>query len=65
MLDGLGEALQVQRAPAARLGLWRNLREFRAGGMGTLLLAERAWHLVEEVFGPRPLRQWVLSFPHP
>jgi len=26
-------------------------------------MAESARHLVEEVFGPRPVRQWVLSFP--
>ena len=28
-------------------------------------MAESARHLVEEVFGPRPVRQWVLSFPVP
>lgn len=28
-------------------------------------MAESARHLVEEVFGPRPVRQWVLSFPYP
>ncbi|WP_395794973.1 protein kinase [Aquimonas sp.] len=42
VLEGLGEALQVQRAPGARLGPWRILRELGAGGMGTVLLAERA-----------------------
>lgn len=42
VLEGLGEALQVQRAPGARLGPWRVLRELGAGGMGTVLLAERA-----------------------
>lgn len=28
-------------------------------------MAESARHLAEEVFGPRPVRQWVLSFPYP
>jgi len=28
-------------------------------------MAESARHLAEEVFGPRPVRQWVLSFPVP
>ncbi len=28
-------------------------------------MSESARHLVEEVFGPRPVRQWVLSFPYP
>ena len=28
-------------------------------------MAESARHLVEEVFGARPVRQWVLSFPYP
>ncbi len=28
-------------------------------------MAESARHLVDEVFGPRPVRQWVLSFPYP
>jgi len=28
-------------------------------------MAESARHLVEEVFGPRPVRQWVLSVPVP
>ena len=28
-------------------------------------MAESAWHLVEEVFGPRPVRQWALSFSYP
>jgi len=28
-------------------------------------MAESARHLVEDVFGPRPVRQWVLSFPYP
>ena len=28
-------------------------------------MAESARHLVEEVYGPRPVRQWVLSFPYP
>ncbi len=28
-------------------------------------MAESARHLVEEVFGPRPVRQWVLSVPFP
>ena len=28
-------------------------------------MAESARHLVEAVFGPRPVRQWVLSFPYP
>ena len=27
-------------------------------------MAESARHLVEELFGPRPVRQWVLSFPY-
>jgi len=26
-------------------------------------MAESARHLVDEVFGPPPVRQWVLSFP--
>ncbi len=29
---------------------------------GARRMAESARHLVEEVFGPRPVRQWVLSF---
>ncbi len=32
---------------------------------GVRRMAESARHLVEEVFGPRPVRQWVLSFPYP
>jgi len=28
-------------------------------------MAESARHLAEEVFGPRPVRQWVLSVPVP
>jgi hypothetical protein len=32
---------------------------------GARRMAESARHLVEEVFGPRPVRQWVLSFPLP
>jgi hypothetical protein len=32
---------------------------------GARHMAESARHLVNEVFGPRPVRQWVLSFPHP
>ena len=32
---------------------------------GARRMAESARHLVEEVFGPRPVRQWVLSFPYP
>jgi len=28
-------------------------------------MAESARHLAEEVFGSRPVRQWVLSFPYP
>lgn len=41
-----------------------------ARSAGSARVAARdAWpsarHLVEEVFGPRPVRQWVLSFPYP
>ena len=32
---------------------------------GARRMAESARHLVEEVFGERPVRQWVLSFPYP
>lgn len=32
---------------------------------GARRMAESARHLVEEVFGPLPVRQWVLSFPYP
>ena len=32
---------------------------------GARRMAESARHLVEDVFGPRPVRQWVLSVPHP
>ena len=32
---------------------------------GARRMAESARHLVEDVFGPRPVRQWVLSFPYP
>jgi len=32
---------------------------------GARRMAESARHLVEEVFGPRPVRQWALSFPYP
>jgi hypothetical protein len=32
---------------------------------GARRMAESAKHLVEDVFGPRPVRQWVLSFPYP
>ena len=32
---------------------------------GARRMVESARHLVEEVFGPRPVRQWVLSFPYP
>jgi hypothetical protein len=30
---------------------------------GARRMAESARHLAEQVFGPRPVRQWVLSFP--
>ena len=32
---------------------------------GARRMAESAKHLVEDVFGPRPVRQWVLSVPYP
>lgn len=32
---------------------------------GARRMAQSARHLVEEVFGARPVRQWVLSFPYP
>lgn len=32
---------------------------------GARRMAESARHLMEDVFGPRPVRQWVLSFPYP
>ncbi|MBX3701372.1 MAG: transposase [Dokdonella sp.] len=32
---------------------------------GARCMAESARHLVEDVFGPRPVRQWVLSLPYP
>jgi hypothetical protein len=32
---------------------------------GARRMAESARHLVEDVFGARPVRQWVLSFPYP
>jgi Transposase zinc-binding domain/Putative transposase len=32
---------------------------------GARRMAASARHLVDEVFGPRPVRQWVLSFPYP
>ena len=32
---------------------------------GARRMAESARHLVEAVFGARPVRQWVLSFPYP
>ncbi len=32
---------------------------------GARRMAESARHLVKEVFGPRPVRQWVLSVPYP
>ena len=32
---------------------------------GARRMAESARHLVEDVFGPRPVRQWVLSVPYP
>src|SRR5690606_31500697 len=32
---------------------------------GARRMAESARHLVDEVFRPRPVRQWVLSFPYP
>ena len=32
---------------------------------GARRMAESARHLVEEVFGAHPVRQWVLSFPYP
>jgi len=32
---------------------------------GARRMAESARHLAEEVFGSRPVRQWVLSFPYP
>jgi len=32
---------------------------------GARRMAESARHLVEDVFGPRPVRQWVLSIPVP
>ena len=32
---------------------------------GARRMVESARHLEEEVFGPRPVRQWVLSFPYP
>ena len=32
---------------------------------GARRMAESARQLVDDVFGPRPVRQWVLSFPYP
>ena len=32
---------------------------------GARRMAESARHLAEAVFGPRPVRQWMLSFPYP
>jgi hypothetical protein len=32
---------------------------------GARRMAESSRHLVDDVFGPRPVRQWVLSFPYP
>jgi eukaryotic-like serine/threonine-protein kinase len=41
-LDELGSAPLPTRSAGARLGPWRVLREIGAGGMGTVLLVERA-----------------------
>jgi hypothetical protein len=32
---------------------------------GARRMAESARHRVDDVFGTRPVRQWVLSFPYP
>ena len=55
------------RAGRLALGL-RGLIAAKRGfcpSCGARRMAESARHLVEEVFGPRPVRQWVLSFPYP
>lgn len=59
VLEDLGDALQRQRAPGARLGAWRILRELGAGGMGTVLLAERA----EGPFEQRAAIKLIRGFP--
>ncbi len=59
VLEDLGGALQRQRAPGARLGAWRILRELGAGGMGTVLLAERA----EGPFEQRAALKLIRGFP--
>ncbi len=53
-------ALPCREAGGLLLQEARVLPELRRATHGR----ERA-HLVEEVFGPRPVRQWVLSFPYP
>ncbi|ODU42095.1 serine/threonine-protein kinase [uncultured Aquimonas sp.] len=59
VLEDLGDALQRARAPGARLGPWRVLRELGAGGMGTVLLAERA----EAPFEQRAAIKLIRGFP--
>ena len=70
---------RVRDLPALRIGGFaRGLQHCRAErlvaysaearavpGCGARRIAESARHLVDEVFGPRPVRQWVLSFPCP
>jgi len=57
---------------AGDIGALRFRDPLQAGGKrgfcqscGARRMAESARHLVEDVFGPRPVRQWVLSVPVP
>lgn len=59
VLAGFGDALLRARAPGAQLGPWRILRELGAGGMGTVLLAERA----EAPFEQRAAIKLIRGFP--
>ncbi len=54
-----------ERCHAERLVAFSCKRRGFCPSCGARRMAESARHLVEEVFGPRPVRRWVLSYPYP
>ena len=54
-----------QHCHAERLVAFSCKKRGFCSSCGARRMAESARHLVEAVFGPRPVRQWVLSVPYP
>ena len=59
-----GDAV-ARRCHAERLVAFSCKQRGFCPSCGARRMAESARHLVEDVFGARPVRQWVLSFPYP